>query len=196
MFIFNHQSGLDAVLMARLLRRDVVGVAKVELRDNPILGSILSAAGTGFVERGSDSAATMKPAVKALREGLSLIIAPEGIRSSTPRLRRFKKGAFHTSMQAGVPIVPVVFRNALDALPNKAIVIGHATVQIVVHPPISTDDWPVEDLDERIDEIHRILEETLERWFNGRPPALLGTHWQFDNSGSLMRLPRVSRPAP
>jgi putative phosphoserine phosphatase/1-acylglycerol-3-phosphate O-acyltransferase len=65
-------------------------------------------------------------------------------------------------MQAGVPIVPVVFRNALDALPNKALVIRPATVQIVVHPPISTDDWSLEDLDERIDEIHRIFVETLE----------------------------------
>jgi putative phosphoserine phosphatase/1-acylglycerol-3-phosphate O-acyltransferase len=104
----------------------------------------------------------MKPAVEALREGLSLVIAPEGTRSSTPRLGPFKKGAFHAAMEAGVPIVPVVFRNALDALPNKAFVVRPATVEVVVHPPISTEDWSREDLDARIEEIHRLFVETLE----------------------------------
>ncbi len=163
-FIYNHQSNIDPVLMAKLLRRDVVGVAKAELRDNPLLGPLLSAAGTVFVERGGrgKAATAMKPAVQALREGLSLMIAPEGTRSSTARLGRFKKGAFHAAMQAGVPIVPVVFRNSLDALPKNAIVIRPATIQVVVHPPISTDGWSRENLDQRINEIHRIFEETLE----------------------------------
>ena len=51
--------------------------------------------------------AALEPAVDKLREeGLSLVIAPEGTRSATPRLGPFKKGAFHIAMQAGVPIVP------------------------------------------------------------------------------------------
>jgi len=163
-FIFNHQSGIDTLLMSKLLRRDVVGVAKAELRNNPILGPLLSAAGTVFVERGSrgKAAEAMKPAVRALRDGLSLVIAPEGTRSSTPRLGPFRKGAFHAAMEAGVPIVAVVLRNALDALANKAFVIRPATVQVVVHPPISTEGWSPEDLDSRIGEIHQLFQETLE----------------------------------
>ena len=105
--------------------------------------------------------ARLVQALDALRQGLSLAIAPEGTRSTTPRLGRFKKGAFHLAMAAKVPIVPIVFRNALDALPKHAIFVRPATVGAVVHPPILTDTWTVDDLDARIAEIHRLYTETL-----------------------------------
>ncbi len=163
-FIFNHQSGLDTLLMAKLLRKDVVGIAKAELRSNPIMGPILAAMGTVFVERGSPDKAkeTMKPAVHALREGLSIVVAPEGTRSPTQRLGSFKKGAFHAAMAGGAPIVPIVIRNALDALPKKALVARPATIDVVVHPPIPTHDWTHEELDLRIEEVRRLYQETLE----------------------------------
>jgi putative phosphoserine phosphatase/1-acylglycerol-3-phosphate O-acyltransferase len=65
-------------------------------------------------------------------------------------------------MAAGVPIVPVVLKNALDALPRKGIVIRPATVDVVVHPPIPTADWQLEDLDDHIRAIEALYEETLE----------------------------------
>jgi putative phosphoserine phosphatase/1-acylglycerol-3-phosphate O-acyltransferase len=163
-FIFNHQSGIDALLMIKLVRRDVTGVGKQELRRNPIFGPLFSAAGVVFIDRANSKAAVeqLKPAVTALREGRSLVIAPEGTRSSTPKLGRFKKGAFHMAMQAGVPIVPVVFRNALDALPKHAIVVRPATVEAVVLPPIDTSGWTAESLDEEIDAIRAQYREVLD----------------------------------
>ncbi len=151
-FIFNHQSALDAILMLKLVRRDMTGVGKKEILRNPIFGPIFSAAGAVFVDRADSKKAidALKPAVDALKEGRSLIIAPEGTRSLTPRLGRFKKGAFHMAMQAGVPIVPVVFRNVLDAFPKDALVVRPATIEAVVLPPVATDDWTVETLDDEI----------------------------------------------
>lgn len=162
-FIFNHQSGLDSILMAQLTRRDVVGVAKKELESTPVVGPLMKAAGVVFVDRGDRNKAieAMQPAVEAMRAGLSVVIAPEGTRSATKKLGKFKKGAFHMAMAAGVPIVPVVLKNALDALPRHGIVIRSATVDVVVHPPISTASWTREGLDDRIEEIHRLFEETL-----------------------------------
>jgi len=162
-FIFNHQSGLDSLLMAQLTRRDVVGVAKKELETAPILGPLMKAAGVVFVDRGDRAKAieAMKPAVDAMRKGLSVVIAPEGTRSATKKLGKFKKGAFHMAMAAGVPIVPVVLKNTLDALPRDAIVIRAATVEVVVHPPIPTADWKREDLDQQIAKIEALYRETL-----------------------------------
>jgi putative phosphoserine phosphatase/1-acylglycerol-3-phosphate O-acyltransferase len=162
-FIFNHQSGLDSILMAQLTRRDVVGVAKKELETTPIVGALLKATGTVFVDRGDRGKAieAMKPAVEAMRRGLSVVIAPEGTRSATKRLGKFKKGAFHMAMAARVPIVPVVLKNSLDALPRDGIVIRPATVDVVVHPPIPTGDWTLEEIDDRIAEIHALYEATL-----------------------------------
>jgi putative phosphoserine phosphatase/1-acylglycerol-3-phosphate O-acyltransferase len=162
-FIFNHQSGLDSLLMAQLTRRDVVGIAKKELETTPIVGPLMKAAGVVFVDRGDRDKAieAMKPAVDAMRAGLSVVIAPEGTRSTSRKIGRFKKGAFHMAMAAGVPIVPVVFKNALDALPRHGIVIRPTTVDVVVHPPIPTSDWRPEDLDARIAEIEALYESTL-----------------------------------
>ncbi len=163
-FIFNHQSGVDMLLLCRLLRRDIVGVAKQELRHHPLFGLAFALAGTVFVDRFHHERAVkaLAPAIDALRQGLSLVIAPEGTRSATGRVGRFKKGAFHAAMAAGVPIVPIVFRNALDALPKHGIVVRPTTVEVVVHPPIPTSGWTVAELDERIAAIHRWYVETLE----------------------------------
>jgi putative phosphoserine phosphatase/1-acylglycerol-3-phosphate O-acyltransferase len=163
-FLFNHQSGIDALLMVKLMRRDVTGVAKKELRANPIFGPMFRAGGVVFVDRADTKKAieALRPAVEALRQGLSLVIAPEGTRSATPRLGAFKKGAFHIAMQAGVPIVPVVFRNALDALPKHGIVVRPATVEAVVLPPIDTSEWTREGLDDEIAAVRDLYLQVLE----------------------------------
>jgi putative phosphoserine phosphatase/1-acylglycerol-3-phosphate O-acyltransferase len=162
-FIFNHQSALDVLLLCKLLRRDFVGVAKQELRRVPLLGTFAAWTGTVFVDRKNSKSAiaALQPAVDALRGGTSLAIAPEGTRTPTPRLAPFKKGAFHMAMQARVPIVPIVIKNALDALPKHGLVIRPARIDVVVHPPISTRGWTRETLDERIAEIRRLYEATL-----------------------------------
>jgi len=162
-FIFNHQSGVDFLLLCKMLRRDIVGVAKQEIRSNPIFGPAFAAAGTVFIDRFNREKAieAMKPAVDALRQGLSIVIAPEGTRSPTPRLGRFKKGAFHLALAAKAPIVPIVFRNALDALPKNGVFIHPATIEAVVLPPIPTAAWKAEELDQRIEEVRGLYERTL-----------------------------------
>ncbi len=154
-FIFNHQSGLDMLLVCKLLRRDFVGIGKQELRRVPLIGPAMALAGTVFIDRADRRRAieALEPAVEALRRGLSLAIAPEGTRSATPRVGPFKKGAFRMAMEARVPIVPIVFRNTLDALPRDGLVVRPTTVEVVVLPPIETEAWTRESLEERIAEI-------------------------------------------
>ena len=162
-FIFNHQSAIDTLLLCKLLRRDFVGIAKQELRRNPVFGPLFAASGTVFIDRFNHDKAVeaLEPAVDALRNGLSIVIAPEGTRSPTPRLGRFKKGAFHLAMAAKRPLVPIVFRNALDVLPKHGVVLRPATVEVVVHKPIPTATWKRKDLDRHVGEIYRLFEHTL-----------------------------------
>jgi putative phosphoserine phosphatase/1-acylglycerol-3-phosphate O-acyltransferase len=163
-FVFNHQSGIDALLVMKLLRRDVVGVAKREVRANPIFGPLFAAAGTVFIDRANREKAieALRPAVDALERGFSIAIAPEGTRSPTPRIGRFKKGAFHIAMQARVPVVPIVFRNALDALPKGGAIVRPATVEAVVLRPIPTTSWTLATLDEEIARIRDRFVDVLE----------------------------------
>ncbi|MEL6988141.1 MAG: HAD-IB family hydrolase, partial [Bacteroidota bacterium] len=160
-FIFNHQSNVDLMIMAKLLRKDAVGIAKKELQYSP-LGPIFKAAGMIFIDRSNREKAieALKPAVEALKTGTSIGLAPEGTRSYDYNLGKFKKGAFHMAMQAKVPIVPVVIKNAHDAMPRGSSVIRPAIVEVKVLSAIPTKNWKRKDLDKNIKKIRdRYLKE-------------------------------------
>lgn len=162
-FVINHQSGVDPILVCKLLRRDFVGVAKREIRRNPLLGPAFAFAGTFFLDRADHEHAleTLRPAAERLRGGLSLAIAPEGTRSQGRGPGRFKKGGFRLAMQARVPVVPIVLLNSADVLPRGGWIMRAARVRVVVHPPIPTDDWAPETLDAHLDALRELYRSTL-----------------------------------
>jgi putative phosphoserine phosphatase/1-acylglycerol-3-phosphate O-acyltransferase len=174
-FVFNHQSKIDPVVVMKLLRHGWTGVAKKEARNIPGFGLLFQIAGVAFVDRGNTEQAkeALAPAVDKLRnEGISLALSPEGTRSPTPRLGEFKKGAFHIAMQAGVPMVPVVLRGAGDVMWRGAQTMRPGVIEVVVHPPVSTDTWRVETIDSQVAEVRDLFVETLAHW-PGRPSAPL-----------------------
>ena len=67
-------------------------------------------------------------------------------------------------MQAGVPLVPIVIRNAGDVMWRGSLVIRPGTIDVSVQPPIETAGWKIEQLDDRIAEVHALFERTLEEW--------------------------------
>src|SRR6202008_1130925 len=108
-----------------LVRRGFSGVAKAEAARVPGFGTFMRLADMAFLDRSSTArfVDALKPAVDLLHRGLSIVIAPEGTRSWTPKVGRFKKGAFHMAMQGGVPIGPIVIRNTGELLWRGATVI-------------------------------------------------------------------------
>ncbi len=150
-FIFNHQSNVDLLIMCKLIRKDSVALAKKELKYTPI-GPILQAAGVIFLDRSNREKAidAMQPAVEALKNGTSVGIAPEGTRSKDYNLGKFKKGAFHLAMQAKVPIVPIIIKNAHDVMPKGSNLIKPSIVEVVVLPAIKTTRWKRETIDKHI----------------------------------------------
>jgi putative phosphoserine phosphatase/1-acylglycerol-3-phosphate O-acyltransferase len=166
-FLFNHQSSVDPLLLMALLRRDVTAVAKKELASNPLVRVVGALADAVFIDRNNREGAidALRPLVeRALLRGKSLAVAPEGTRSGTGRLGPFKKGAFRLAMAGGVPVVPIVLRNAADVWPLGTQVMRPGTVDVVVHPPIPTTDWTDDDLDARIAAVRRLYLETLADW--------------------------------
>lgn len=162
-FLFNHQSAADVLIMSNLLRRDFTAIAKKEIAGNPLVGPVFRVADAVFVDRGNHDKAmeAVRPVVESLREGLSLAIAPEGTRSAGNRLGKFKKGPFHIAMQAGVPVVPIVIHNATDVLPKGAFFLRPAKVYVDVLKPISTAKWTPENLDQHIEEVRALFLQAL-----------------------------------
>lgn len=151
-FVFNHQSAVEPLLLCKLLRRDFVGIGKAELQRS-VFRPVFDYAGVVYVERFDRERAiqALAPVVQALRDGQCVVMAPEGTRSRTLMPGPFKKGAFHIARQAGVPIVPIVFHNSLAALPKKGRIVHPATVRVTVLPPIDTTGWTYEDAGDAAD---------------------------------------------
>jgi putative phosphoserine phosphatase/1-acylglycerol-3-phosphate O-acyltransferase len=171
LFLFNHQSKIDPILAMKLVRGQFTGVAKKEAKNIPGFGQLFQLADVAFVDRGNtaQARAALEPAVAKMRdEGISLMMAPEGTRSATPRLGPFKKGAFHIAMQAGVPVVPIVIRNAGEVMWRGAQVIRAGTVEVVVLPPVDTSGWRTETVAEHTAEVRGMFVDVLAHW-PGRP---------------------------
>lgn len=164
--VFNHQSQLDVLVLAKLLRGGFTGVAKKELANMPGFGLAFRLMDVAFVDRadGAKARKALEPAVQRLREGISLVIAPEGTRSVTPALGPFKKGAFHVAMQAGVPILPVVIRNAGELMWRDSTTIRPGTVQVRVLDPVPTDGWTAESIDEHVADVRGRFVDALSQW--------------------------------
>jgi 1-acyl-sn-glycerol-3-phosphate acyltransferase len=164
-FVFNHQSGIDPLLVCALLRRDFVGVAKREVRRYPLLGPAFAVAGSVFVDRADPrrAAEALAPAVRLLERGVAVAVAPEGTRSAGRRPGPFKKGAFRLALAARVPVVPVVIRDAGRILPRGGWFMRPGTVRVVVHPPIPTEGWSADLLDAEVVRVHDLFVRTLER---------------------------------
>ena len=112
-FIGNHQSELDVLLLGSIFPPYCSVTAKKSLARVPFLGWFMALSGTVFIDRSNRSTALKAfegAANEMRRERQSVFIFPEGTRSyaEEPRLLGFKKGAFHLAIQAGVDVVPIV----------------------------------------------------------------------------------------
>ncbi|MCM4084374.1 HAD-IB family hydrolase [Paractinoplanes hotanensis] len=165
-FIANHQSTLDALVLAALLRHDFTAVAKKEARLDPRMVIIGAALDPVWIDRSdvTRAKASLDQVVQRLRDGISILILPEGTRMPTPRVGRFKKGAFHVAQQAGVPLVPVVLRNTGELAWRRSLLINPGTVQVAVLDPIPTTGWAADQIETRSAEIRQKFVDTLDQW--------------------------------
>ena len=162
-FCFNHQSAADFFIVMKLIRHDFTGIAKKELERTPF-GPIFKALGAIYVDRSNKAKAieAMIPAVDALKNGVSVAIAPEGTRSGSKTLGPFKKGAFHLAMQAGVPIIPIVIKNAYMAMPKGTSMFKPTHIEVVVLDPVDTSLWKLKNINKHIEDVRELYVHELE----------------------------------
>lgn len=126
-FMCNHQSALDIYTLLSGLPFSFKWIAKRQLFSIPFLGWTMKRAGYISLDRENPREAlkAINDAAQKIREGMSIIIFPEGTRSKDGVLLPFKKGVFSLAVRAGIPVIPVGIRgtNALQPkgsfLPKK-----------------------------------------------------------------------------
>lgn len=105
--VANHRSYLDPLLL--LTRVKALPVAKAEMARWPLIGTAARLSGIFFVQRDKpkDRARTLDAIGRAVLEGHSILIFPEGTTHDRPGLLPFRKGIFQVAARTGIPVVPV-----------------------------------------------------------------------------------------
>ncbi|MDT5356685.1 MAG: putative phosphoserine phosphatase / 1-acylglycerol-3-phosphate O-acyltransferase [Mycobacterium sp.] len=165
-FIFNHRNQADPVIAGALIRDNWVAVGKKELESDPIMGTLGKVLDSVFIDRDDPTAAveSLHQVEERAKQGLSIMIAPEGTRLDTTSVGPFKKGPFRIAMAAGIPIVPIVIRNAEIIAARNSTTMNPGTVDVAVFPPISVSDWTLDRLPDRIAEVRQLYVDTLAEW--------------------------------
>lgn len=156
LFVGNHTSTLDAFTSIWLSPSGTVGVAKRQILYYPFYGLVWLLSGHLTVDRGNNARAVrsmrkMGDFVK--KERLSIFLWPEGTRSKDGRLLPFKKGMVHLALQTGLPIVPMVTVGAQNTWQRAKLEVRAAPLKIHFLPPIDTQDWTVERMEEQIKQV-------------------------------------------
>jgi 1-acyl-sn-glycerol-3-phosphate acyltransferase len=165
--MFNHQSVFDIFAYMAALPIDWKAVMKKEVGDMPFIGWISKLAGHYIVARDGSERDTreVKKIVSRIKEGPSVLIAPEGTRGKEGKLLPFQKGGFLIAMLAGVPVVPMVITGGLDIMPKDSKVLRPGTMTLRILPPIDVSDLPPgrEGREELMRIVRSQMEETLDR---------------------------------
>jgi len=162
--VANHQSFVDILIMYGWLGLDIRWVMKAELRKTPVLGIACKRVGHIFVNRSNtkESLESINQAKKDIVNGTSVIFFPEGTRSRTGELGKFKKGAFRLALDLNLPILPVTIRGAREILPPGGIDLKPGTAQMIIHPPVEINQYSEENLMELMDRVRDIIQRGQE----------------------------------
>lgn len=135
----NHQSLLDIVFF-NMLRHRLRWVSKIEIFRVPLVGWEMKMVKYIELIRGNKASVIkmMEKCVESLQDGISVVIFPEGTRSLTGAIGKFKTGAFQLAVKTDKPLLPVLIDGTGEIMPKKGGIIfrNRRIVRIRVLDPI------------------------------------------------------------
>ena len=136
--ICNHQSVID-IICALNLPADLRMVVKPWVWNSFFMGPVIREAGY-ILSDGENTAEVFEKAAQCLREGDFLMFFPEGTRSDTGQISRFKKGAFEIAARAGAELLPVVMCETRSCIPKTGFWLPDHGLVVSVMPRLSAAD--------------------------------------------------------
>lgn len=162
-FVANHRSYIDTTALFAYAGKRIGLIAKKELLKVPVLGRGISFINFVTIDRSNPQRAleTMNHVREIVDSGYSFGVFAEGTRAMPGELLPFKKGAFHLAMQTGAAIIPVAIKNTDYLMGKKTGVVNPGTMEIVLLPPIETENLTNEDFPELMRKTREAIAEEL-----------------------------------
>lgn len=140
LFLINHQSFLDPLLVAVLLSRPVSYLARDSLFKVPLVGWILKSTYVIPISREAARGGSIRVAMERLDSGFLVGIFPEGTRSLTDEVRSFRPGFLALARRSRQPIYPVGIAGANRAMPKGAWWIRPVRIEVVYGAPLDAHE--------------------------------------------------------
>ncbi|HKY61226.1 MAG TPA: lysophospholipid acyltransferase family protein [Gemmatimonadota bacterium] len=171
LFMSSHRSVFDIFALFLATRHSLRMVAKRELFLIPVFGWALWMCGFIPIDRSNRESAirSLDEAARKVREGISVLVFPEGTRGRGDELLPFKKGGFVLALQAGVPVVPIAILGSERIMPKGSFRVGRGRIRVRLGRPIPTAGRGSAARDQLMAEVRHAI-ETL-----GRPVAASST---------------------
>ena len=163
-FMANHQSDFDILIVLAYIPGQFRWIAKKELFKIPVFGKAMRNAGYIEIDRQNHEKAlkSLDEAAQKIREGKSVVTFPEGTRSRDGKIRPFKQGMFHLAIQAGVPIVPISIIGAHEIMPKRTLKFKPGRITMVIDRPVDVSGYTLETRSELIEKIRHIIVRNFE----------------------------------
>lgn len=164
----NHQGNADILALLTTMPIPFRWVIKQELLKIPLFGPALGRTGAIAIDRSNPQEAIrrLEEGKKKLEGGWSVLIYPEGTRSSDEHLQPFKKGAFMMAVQTGIPILPVTCNGAFRVLPKKTILFRPGHIELVIAAPIKTEGLTEKDVPDLMERTRQAMLSNLDPDFD------------------------------
>ena len=162
-FMSNHQGSYDIFVLLGHLPFQFKWLAKKELFSIPILGWAMAAIGYISIDREGtrETVEAMNKAAERIRDGMSVVIFPEGSRSPDGTIQPFKKGGFTLAIKSKVPIVPLALTGSRDIMPKERLTASSGEIRIRIGRHIETIQHSTKD---RKDLMEKVRETILENF--------------------------------
>ena len=164
-YMANHMSNFDIPVLQAYLPVQFRWLAKAELYRIPLFGYAMKRADYISIDRSDRKSAieSLNKAVNIIRDGVSVIIFPEGTRSNTNNVQPFKKGGFFLAVDSGVPIIPVIIHGTGRIMPKKKMLIKPGNVTLEIKKPINSSDYTRKTKDNLIEKVREVILGSFEQ---------------------------------
>lgn len=162
-YVVNHQSNFDIPVLYAGLPLQFRWMAKAELFRVPLFGLAMKRCGYIPIDRSNRHQAmrSINLAAERIQAGTSVIVFPEGTRTSDGQLQAFKKGALLIAAKARVPVVPMAIKGSFAIQPKGSWKVGKGPLRLSIMPPISTTNLQIKEVEALTEQVHSLITADL-----------------------------------
>jgi 1-acyl-sn-glycerol-3-phosphate acyltransferase len=161
----NHKSYADPVIMMEIINRPTSYTPKMPVYKIPIMHMLLKSVGAFPIDRTSDrnTARAMVDAVKVIKQGVAMVIFPEGgIKDRNDiKMVAMRAGAYRVGMKAEADLLPVSIQGTTD-IKHRA-PFRRTRIKVTVHEVIKYDDVKALKTSDLADKVFNIINSSLEK---------------------------------